>query len=109
MLRRKLGIFEREPEMSTWKSAKASRVLAALKRIGGAAFTQTMNGTGEFRALAASGSAPRLADTGSGPSFDLPPAPLSGAGSMSSSGSVIGQASAASGSLQIRGFATLGS
>jgi eukaryotic-like serine/threonine-protein kinase len=71
-------------------------VLAALKRYGGGAFTQTINGTGEFRALAASGSAPRgMSDTGSGPSFDLPPAPLSGSGSMSAPGSVVGSGSIA--------------
>jgi serine/threonine-protein kinase len=65
-------------------------VLAALKRIGGAVFTQTMNGTGEFRALAASGSAPRgLADTGSGPSLEGPGMPLSGSGSMSAPGNIM--------------------
>jgi serine/threonine protein kinase len=61
-------------------------VLAALKRIGGAAaLLQTFNGTGtgEFRAFAVSGSAPRaLADTGSGPTTDAPAPSLSGSGSI---------------------------
>jgi serine/threonine protein kinase len=50
-------------------------VLAALKRIGNAALTQTFNGmaTGEFNALAASGSAARaFGDTGSGPAVGVP-------------------------------------
>jgi len=62
-------------------------VLAALKRIGNAAFTQTFNGmaTGEFQALASSGTAARgLGDTGSGPSLDLPSPSLSSSGSVMS-------------------------
>ncbi len=60
-------------------------VLAALKRMGGLALAQTFNGmaTGEFSALAASGtpSSRVLGDSGSGPSVDLPLATLSGSGS----------------------------
>ncbi len=66
-------------------------VLAALKRLGGGnVFTQTFNGgTGEFHALAASGSAPRgLVDSGSSPAVDVPLAPLSSPGSMSAPGSL---------------------
>jgi serine/threonine-protein kinase len=66
-------------------------VLAALKRIGGANLGATYNGaaTGEFRALAVSGTAPRgvnhNADTGSGPTADRSVATLTGSGSIVSS------------------------
>jgi serine/threonine protein kinase len=64
-------------------------VLAALKRMGGNAFTQTFNGTGEFSAVAATGSLPRgLIDSGSGPAVEVPPAPQSGPGSMSVPGTL---------------------
>jgi eukaryotic-like serine/threonine-protein kinase len=62
-------------------------VLAALKRMGGGALTQTFNGmaTGEFSALASSGAAVRmLGDTGSGPSVELPPTSHSGSGTLMS-------------------------
>jgi serine/threonine-protein kinase len=67
-------------------------VLAALKRTGGGALTQTFNGaaTGEFQALASSGTSLRtLADSGSGPGVDLPRAGLS-PGSISAPGSLSG-------------------
>jgi eukaryotic-like serine/threonine-protein kinase len=67
-------------------------VLAALKRTGGGALTQTFNGaaTGEFQALASSGTGLRtLADSGSGPGVDLPRAGLS-PGSISAPGSLSG-------------------
>jgi serine/threonine-protein kinase len=69
-------------------------VLAALKRTGGGALTQTFNGaaTGEFHALAVSGSSPRaLSDSGSGPGYDRPRTSLSVSGSISAApGSISG-------------------
>ncbi len=65
-------------------------VLAALKRVGGQAFSQTFNGlaTGEFRSLSVSGAA----TTGSGPRSLLP-------GGDSGSGPAIGAALSGSGSV----------
>jgi serine/threonine protein kinase len=67
-------------------------VLAALKRTGGGALTQTFNGaaTGEFKALLTSGTSQRvLSDSGSGPGMGLPSASISApAGSISSPASI---------------------
>jgi eukaryotic-like serine/threonine-protein kinase len=68
-------------------------VLAALKRTGGGAITQTFNGpaTGEFKALASSGTSLRAAaESGSGLAFDQPLARLSASGSMRAPGSTGG-------------------
>jgi serine/threonine protein kinase len=77
-------------------------VLAALKRTGGGALTQTFNGaaTGEFKALVTSGTSQRvLSDTGSGPGVDMPAASLSASSaslsspaSISASGSIVSPA-----------------
>jgi serine/threonine protein kinase len=68
--------------------ASMDEVLVALKRMSGV-LSQTFNGmaTGEFKALAISGMAPRyLGDTGSGPALDAsPPASVSSSGSTMSS------------------------